>query len=538
MRVALIAAPYPLEELPSPPLGLGYVAAAFEAAGCEVKILDYIVSRYSREKIAAQLEAFQPDAVGSGSVTMNFHDARRILRDVKAINPDILTMMGGPHVSFTVAQTLNHHPEIDVIFRGESEDTIAQFVPVMADPDRWGGIAGIAYRRDGAIVDNGRRAFIDDPDRLPLPARRLMPISRYKALGFPVSMITGRGCPYGCIFCSGRKMVGPKLRRRSTASVLDEVEDILDLGFERINIADDLFASDTERVRDICTGIHERGLKFDWSAFARVDTVTQEMLDLMAKAGCDSVSYGIESGCPDMLKRVRKGILIDQAEAAVRMCKQAGMQAHASFMVGLPGETLESLERTDAFARSLDTFYGYHFLAPFPGTTVRENIGQYDLKILTDDWSQYHANDAVVQTSAVTPGDLRDFVGRYEADINRRWQEMLTAYGTGRNSPSDEMRVEGHHRMHITFAILKNDLVEKLGFVESALLNGDPDAAGPVLEDRMAAVLEGDKRLIRKTVADFVSRGYLTPEPCGNGVAWRWHRSPGREQPLRAQACA
>jgi len=131
MRVAVIASPYPLEEFPSPPLGIAYVAAAFEAAGCEVRVFDYIISAYSREKLAAQLADFQPDAVGAGSVTMNFYDGQRILRDVKSIDPGILTMMGGPHVSFTVEETLRTYPEIDVIFIGEADDTIVEFAPLI-----------------------------------------------------------------------------------------------------------------------------------------------------------------------------------------------------------------------------------------------------------------------------------------------------------------------------------------------------------------------------------------------------------------------
>ncbi len=129
MRVALVATPYPLEENPSPPLGVTYVAAAFLAAGADVRIFDYIVSGYSREKISRQLDDFRPDAVGATSVTMNFYVAQKILRDVKSCNPEIITMMGGPHVSFAAEQTLRQYPEIDLIVIGEAEDTIAELTP-------------------------------------------------------------------------------------------------------------------------------------------------------------------------------------------------------------------------------------------------------------------------------------------------------------------------------------------------------------------------------------------------------------------------
>ena len=307
---------------------------------------------------------------------------------------------------------------------------------------------------------------------IPMPARHLLPISRYRAFGYPVSMITGRGCPHSCIFCLGRKMVGSKVRRRNPQLVLDEIEQIINLGFERINIADDLFASDTQRVKKICDGIKDSNLKFTWSAFARVDTVNQEMFDAMAAAGCDSISFGVESGNPEMLKRIKKGISLTQAADAIKMCKKAGMIAHASFMVGLPGETTETLSRSAAFAQSLKILYGYHYLAPFPGTTLCEKVSDYDLEILTRDWSKYDANDAIVKTSALQSQDIRDFVALYDAQMNALWQKMVDGYKTGKNTPLDDMRVEGQWRMNLTFKILKDDLIEKHGFIESDNISG------------------------------------------------------------------
>ena len=143
----------------------------------------------------------------------------------------------------------------------------------------------------------------------------------------------------------------PRFVEENANLVLDEIETIIGYGFERINIADDLFTSDKERVKEICTGIKERSLKFPWSAFARVDTVSQEVFDLMAEAGCDSVSFGVETGNPEMLKRIKKGIKLEQVDAAVKMCQQAGMIAHASFIIGLPGETKDTLRETEKFPK-------------------------------------------------------------------------------------------------------------------------------------------------------------------------------------------
>lgn len=522
MRVALVATPYPLEENPSPPLGLTYVAAAFVAAGAEVRIFDYIVGGYSREKIRKQLEEFQPDAVGATSVTMNFYDAREILRDVKTYNPEIITMMGGPHVSFTATQTLRQYPEIDLLVIGEAEDTIAELTPLLKQKNKWRDIRGLAYREKGDVVITDKRPFIADVDSINLPARSLLPVSRYRALGFPASMITSRGCPNACIFCVGRKMVGAKIRRRAADCVLEEIEQILNLGFERINIADDLFTSDEKMVLEICRGIKHRGLKFGWSAFARVDTVNQEILEAMASVGCDSVSFGVETGNSGMLKRIRKGIKLEDAAPAVQMCRQAGITPHVSFMVGLPGETKETMLESDRLARKLDVNYGYHYLAPFPGSTVREQVEKYDLEILTDDWAKYDANDAIVSTSALSPEDMRAFVAVYNEEISSDWEKILEGYANKTNTPLQNLRVEGHWRMHLTYQILKNDLIEKIGLIEPPLFKDSKERALRELCRRITSNTCAESRVVEHTISDFVRRGYLTALISDKGCRWAW----------------
>jgi radical SAM superfamily enzyme YgiQ (UPF0313 family) len=522
MRIAIIAPPYPLEEMPSPPLGVTYVAAAFEVAGAEVKIFDYIVCAYTKENLEKQLEAFQPDAVGATSVTMNFYKAQQILHDVKNYNPEIITMMGGPHVSFTAMDTLKQYPEIDLIVIGEGEDTIAELTPVLKQKNKWQNIRGIAYRRGDEIVITGKRDFITDIDRIPSPSRHLLPISRYRALGFPVSLITGRGCPYSCIFCLGRKMVGSKVRRRNPKLVLDEIETIIGYGFDRINIADDLFTSDKERVKEICAGIKERSLKFVWSAFARVDTVNPEVFDLMVQAGCDSVSFGVETGNPEMLKRIKKGITLEQVYSAVKMCQQAGMIAHASFIIGLPGETKDTLRESDDFAKSTKAIYGYHFLAPFPGTTVREKIKDYDLEIITDDWNRYDANDAIVKTSTLLPKDMHEFGASYDDEMEADWNKIVRKYHEGTADLEDSMRVEGNWRMKLTYQILKSGIIENSGFIEPALFKGSRDKALQELCRRVKEYTNANEKVVYDTVRDFAGRGYLEADISEKGCQWSW----------------
>ncbi len=504
MRIALIATPYPLEEAPSPPLGLAYAAAACEAAGATVRIFDFIVSKYSPEKLSELLEAFKPDVVGAGSVTMNYHQAERIIKDAKRLRPSAVTMMGGPHVSFDIEGTFRTCPELDLIVVGEGEQTLQELMGLIHDRDAWRRIQGIAYKDSGGIVITEPRELIHDLDSLPLPARHLLPISRYQALGYPVSIITSRGCPNRCIFCLGRRMVGFKGRFRSPSLVVDEIEQILAMGFARINVADDLFTANKTRVRELCDEIRRRGVNFGWSAFARVNTVDLETLKIMREAGCDCVSFGIESGNPEMLKRIRKGITLDQARQAIACCREADVLPHASFMVGLPGETRETMQETQRFARELNIAYGYHFFSPFPGTTVREELENYDIEILTDDWSKYDANSPIVRTSQLGPEEMRDFVAEYDRVNDDIWADMLGRHKEGTCTDHEFLLIEGDRKLKLIYRILSGDLIEE---------NPCPkeDGAHPIalLADTVSKKTGTDRSFTSRVLMDFSAAGYI-----------------------------
>jgi anaerobic magnesium-protoporphyrin IX monomethyl ester cyclase len=518
MKVALIAPPYPLEEFPSPPLGICYVAGACEEAGAQVQIFDYIVSRYDIEKLKNQLDEFQPDVVGATSVTLNFPAAAEIIKTVKRLRPSVVTLMGGPHVSFAAQQSLQDYPDIDVIFTGEAERSLQQWLPAYRDRSSWNGVKGLAFFDNGQFVTTGQGDFIEDLNELPMPSRHLLPISKYQALGFPISIITSRGCPNKCIFCLGRKMVGFKSRYRDPKLVADEIESILSLGFNRINIADDLFTANKNRVQAFCEEILNRGIRFDWSAFARVDTVQEETLRLMRQAGCDAVSFGIETGNPEMLKTIRKGITLDQARHAVSLCKKVGMIAHASFMIGLPGETHQTMRDTLEFAKELKIEHGYHMLAPFPGTTVREHVKDYDIEILTDDWKRYDANSAIVRTSNLSPQEMDEFVAAAYRPIFEEWEAMKNRHAQGLSKDVEWLRVEGDKRLHLMFKVLSEDLIETKGTIPNT---GNQDFLVE-LSRRIARETGSDESFALRYLTDCVTKKYLTCAENNGSAIWQW----------------
>jgi len=314
MRTLLINPPYAFSEIPIMPMGLAYIAAVLEHNGNEVQILDLLVSRYSKKKIESKIAEYQPDIIGITSVTMNYPIASSILRDCKSVNKDIITVIGGPHVTFCPVETLNEAPWIDIVVRGEGEQTILDIIGGIKLED----IDGIAFRSNG-IKLTGERNLIQDLDGLPLPARHLFPLSKYHALDCHCSLVTGRGCPFSCIFCVGSKMGGRRARYRDPKLVVDEIEQCLAYGFTEVNMEDDLLTLNPRHVYAFCDEIIARGLKFNWSVFSRVDTVNPELLRKMQEAGCTWMLYGVESGNQQILDTVKKKITLEKIREGVRL---------------------------------------------------------------------------------------------------------------------------------------------------------------------------------------------------------------------------
>jgi radical SAM superfamily enzyme YgiQ (UPF0313 family) len=465
MKILLISPPYPSSECSTIPMGLSYIAAVLQKEGHEVQVLDFLLQRYSPRKVRAKISEFDPNMVGITSVTLNFFTASNILKVCKRANPDITTMMGGPHVTFTAEETLKTHPWIDIVVRSEGEYTMAD----VARGKRLEDTPGISFRRNGNVMHTESRKLISDLDELPFPARRLFPIARYLAYNPECGLVTSRGCPFDCIFCVGHKMVGRKTRYRDVKMVCDEIEDILRLGFRGINIVDDLFTLSRKHVLGLCDEILSRKLRFKWTCFARVDTVDDELLRRMKEAGCYYTCYGVESGNQDILDSAKKKITLDEIRRAVRLAKDNGINVLASCILGLPGETKETIRQSMEFVRELNTPYGFHLLAPFPGTEVREKAKEYGIKIITNNWRRYDANEAVTCTKDVTCEEANELSFEYRKN-KAKYDELFLKLEEERErkekvSPEEieERSWFGSalkRRAEVADVVLKNDVIE------------------------------------------------------------------------------
>ncbi len=464
-RVLLINPFYPITETPSPPLGLAYLAGSLESAGVAVRLLDGVVGPLTNGHLARELAAFAPHWVGVTAVTMTVNRALDIVRQVKTLDPGVRTVMGGPHASFTAEATLRETPELDVIVRGEGEETLTALVATDGAREAWSKIAGLSYRWGTTIHHTAAAPVPPDVDHLPLPARHLIPLGRYRTLGMPVSLTTSRGCPYKCIFCVGRKMVGARVRYRQPTAVVEEMARLAGLGFTQINLADDLFTANRRHCLAVCDAIIARGINLRWSAFARVDTVSPEILARMREAGCQAVSFGIESGSPEILKTIKKGFVLDQAESAVKMCRDAGIAPHASFILGLPGETPETLAQTLAFGERLEQeglCYGFHLLAPFPGTAVYDRAADYGLEILSANWDDYHANRAVCAPDGLDPAVLDAQAEKWEQRLQVYLEDIRCKMDGGTATPEEREQIRNMERTVILYELMMGDVLNGL----------------------------------------------------------------------------
>jgi radical SAM superfamily enzyme YgiQ (UPF0313 family) len=524
VRVLLINPSYPFEEFPRLLVTLPYVASALRAEGHEVEILDLRLARTTPDKIERRMARLRPQLVGITSVTLNHHIAEDIARAVRAVDPAVPIVMGGPHVSFEIEGSFGRlEKALDYIAVGEGEHTMIELVRALGGRMDVRDVRGLAARDPftGKAARNAPRPLEDDLDTLPDPARDLVPLSRYLAFDSHASVVTSRGCPYECIFCSAPAWTGRRVRYRDPSLCVDEIERLAALGFTEITIEDDLFTLYRKHFLAVCGELIRRRTGIRWNAFSRVDTITPEIVGTMAEAGCQAICFGVESGNQEVLDLVKKHSNLAKVKDAIRMTQEVGISALASFIVGLPGETAETLRRTVEFANELrDEFgslYGFHILAPFPGTEVRERAAEYGLEILSSDWRAYDANHVVSRTPGADPAAIQAVADEYEETIERYRALQDHLYAAGRLSGYEEKLYVRRRRQSLLWKLLLDEVIEGL-----PALPGDGVAA---LERSVADAAGVAPELARDEVQRVLALGALLPEPGPDGVRWRWAES-------------
>jgi len=358
----------------NPPLGLLYVAAYIEKFSSHaVSVIDAQVEGLGYDALAVRIREAVPDVVGLTVMTFTLIDVMKTVALVKSIDKGIRIVLGGPHVHLFPEETISLEG-VDYLVLGEGERTFRELVDRINAPEGLRAVRGLVFREGGEVVNTGLPETINDLDVLPFPARHLVPYRKYGSLlsrgDVVTTVFTSRGCPFRCAFCD-RPHLGKRFRPRSAMNVVDEFEECIKMGINEFLVYDDTFAVDKKRVLAICNEIVKRGLDIGWDIRTRVDTIDEEMLAHLRKAGCRGIHYGIEAGTQKVLEALNKGITIEQAERVFRLTRRHKIPILAYFMIGNPSENLDDIRSTFRVMKRLAPDYVHiTILTPFPGTRV------------------------------------------------------------------------------------------------------------------------------------------------------------------------
>ncbi len=399
-----------------PPLGLAYIAAVLEKEGHTVEILDGSVGQITTDELAGEIRKRKPRFVGISAQTPTYYRAIKCAEIIKQVDPTIVVAFGGPHPTALPAETVREKC-VDFVIVGEGEYTTRDIVNELEVNGDATKVRGAWHKsKNGEPKWGGNRERITNLDELPFPARHLLDWKSYKASSMhykhtpAFSMMCGRGCYYGCTFCDCSKVFGRQVAVRSPESVAAEVAHLVEnYGAREVMFWDDTFCRKRDWVIKTCELINP--FNITWSVWSRVNTVDVELLKTMADAGCWNISFGIEAGTQKVLDTIKKGITLEQARNAVKWCHEAGIEARTTWILGLPGDTWESMMKTVDFSIEIDADYAqFQLLTVYPNTELWSTWKKYG-KLLTQDWSKYTIWHPVFVPDGLTEEELKRATG-------------------------------------------------------------------------------------------------------------------------------
>ncbi len=379
----------------SEPLGIAYIAAYLESQGITVQIIDAQAENLSVDDLVENILQHKDALIGISVLTPVFVAAQKLCSALRTANFEGMIVLGGPHCSALPERTLREIPEADVVGIGEGELTMADIVK---NRDQLDNVKGICFRKKDKIIKTDPRPFLKDLDIIPPPARHLLPMEKYHLTASRVSgdsycptIIVARGCPFKCTYCS--RTFGRSFRAHSIDRIIDEIKMLIEnYHVSQINIEADTLTANKKFLTSLLNEMISSGIsrKIRWTCESRVDTVDEPLLQLMRKAGCWQISYGVETGSQRLLDNINKSISLKQVEETFKITKKIGISIRGFFMLGLPTETRQESLDTIAFAKKLNPLWAqFTITIPYPGTAMFDDLDQKG-QIRTYDWSRYN----------------------------------------------------------------------------------------------------------------------------------------------------
>jgi anaerobic magnesium-protoporphyrin IX monomethyl ester cyclase len=390
-------------------LSLAYLASILREKKHEVRIVDLNVESFDYRFLPYQ----DFDLVGISVDTTRYPVSQKIARAAKRHR--VKVVMGGPHATFFDEEILTSD-SVDYVIRGEGEYGILDLVETIENGGEIEKVCGLSYRENGTWDKNPPRPYIQNLDFLPFPARDLLPLNLYTLnMGkrFSATMVTSRGCPFNCDFCSCSEFSGIKWRTRSVENIIEEVSILYHrYGYRAIAFLDDNFTLNPFRVMDFCEKILQKGWDLEWWAFSRIDTIVknEKMVEIMGKAGLRQVFIGFESSNQETLDGFGKNLQADTAFRGVEILKKNKIDVWGSFIIGGLDESKKMVKETIRFAKKLNPAYAqFSILTPYPGTRLYDAVKD---KLLTDNWEIFWGGQPVMSLDKITPKELQRLIIR------------------------------------------------------------------------------------------------------------------------------
>jgi len=396
----------------APPLGIAYMAGVLQENNIDVEILDASAEDMDFKDVEKELLKRKPDLVALTALTPTIGRALETAQVVKETLPDSIVVMGGYHPTFNFIETLEDE-NVDIVIRGEGEYIMLNLVQALENQSSLHDVKGIVFedKNSKEIVVNPEAPLIQDLDELPFPALNLLPMKKYRLLDMDThmtTMITTRGCPMQCSFCSSAAMHGKKIRERSVENIVDEIEYLkTNYDINTIAFMDDTFTLKKRKVMAICDEILKRNIEIMWGCTSRVDTLDEKLLKKMKEAGCITIFIGVESADQQQLDNMCKNTTIAKIENAFKIAHKLKIRTIASVALGMPGDTKEIMNKTVKFVHKLKPNYAIYSLAtPYPGTRFYKEAFEKNL-IKIKDWSKYTLITPILETIDCSLNDMR-----------------------------------------------------------------------------------------------------------------------------------
>jgi anaerobic magnesium-protoporphyrin IX monomethyl ester cyclase len=455
VKVLLVNPHYPHDPytlLLHPPLCYGYMSTHLKAAGHDVLHVDLPFLGNDPAVLAPVVDDYKPDLVGITSVAQSYCQALELARLVKQSRYAPPVVFGGPHVTFIPTECLRRHLTVDYVLLYDGEQSIVELCAALgegrAEPAALRQVSGLCYRDGGGVALTAPAPPMMTLDTLGRPDRSIFDLGRYVDYDYETVVMTARGCPSHCTFCS-TTVAGRKARWNGPQHVCDELEEVLGYGFQSVFFGDDTFSGDPRRAIAICAEITRRGLAVPWTSNMRAQDAKPLVLEAMRAAGAYRVFMGFESIQRSTLRLVKKGATPERMMEKARLVKEAGLELHASFIVGAPGDTDESLAATLDYIRLLNpTVATFNVMEPRPGTDVYRHPERYGISIPDPYWYETSSwlDIPVCRNAALSQEEIRDWVDRcymefcspdFRSDdrmvephaVERRWRDPEPAAG-------------------------------------------------------------------------------------------------------------